>query len=217
MDFAAIRKNMIDGQLLPRMVTDARVLAAMAELPREQFVPKGMRGVAYVDEALPIARDRYMMEPNLLARLLQAAEVTAEDMALWVGCGSGYDVAVLARLANTVVALESDSDLVTQAGATFAALAIDNAVVVEGGLNKGYAKQAPYDVIVFGGAVPAVPQGIQDQLAEGGRLVAMLAGPHGVGRAILMTRRGETVSSRDLFDAGTPSLPGFAPPRSFVL
>lgn len=216
MDFATFRRNMVQGQLLPRRVVDPRVLDVMSVLPRELFVPKSKRGLAYMDEALPLGHDRYLMEPNLLARLLQAAEIEPGDMALWIGCGAGYGVAVLARLCSTVVTVESDSELTAGAIEAFAELAIDNVVVEEGGLDQGCANQAPYDVIVFGGSVPAIPQAITRQLAEGGRLVAVLSGPESVGRAVRMVRLGDVVSETDLFDAGTPPLPGFGKKKGFV-
>lgn len=216
MDFAAFRKNMVQGQLMPRRVIDPRVIEAMSVLPRETFVPKSVRGLAYMDEAVPIGRNRHLMEPNLLARLLQAAEVEPGDMGLWIGCGSGYGAAVLARLCQTVVAVESDSELAKRAMESYAELAIDNVVVEEGGLDRGSPAQAPYDVIVFGGAVPRIPEQIKDQLADGGRLVAVLSGPEAVGRAVRLVRVGDVVSETDLFDAGTPALPGFTEKKGFV-
>ncbi len=107
-DFAATRQHMIDGQLLPNRVDDSRVVAAMREVPRERFVPRELRGVAYVDEDIAIAPGRHLMEPRVFARLLQAAEIRETDVVLDVGCGRGYSTAVMARLAGAVVALESD-------------------------------------------------------------------------------------------------------------
>lgn len=217
MDYAVARRNMIDGQIKPNRVTDPAVVAALSEVPREAFAPKHMRAVAYVDEALPIGRDRYLMEPMVLARLLQAAEVQPTDIALVIGTGTGYSAAVLARLANTVVALESDAQLAGQATATLAGLGIDNVVFTEGSLGRGYPAQAPYDVILFGGAVAEVSPAILDQLAEGGRLVTVVGSRSELGRATLYQRTGGRVASRVLFDAGTPLLPGFGPKTDFTL
>lgn len=214
LDFAAARRNMVEHQLRTNEVTDDALLAAMAEIPRERFVPDRLRDVAYIDEDLPLKKGRFLMEPRVLARLLQLAEVKAEDMVLDIGCGTGYSTAVLAKLANTVVALESDPELAARASSTLAELGMDNAIVVTAPLADGYAKQGPYDVIVFGGSLPRVPASIARQLAEGGRLVAVIG--EGMGRGTLMTRARGIVSSRPAFDAATPILPDFAPVQGFV-
>lgn len=215
MDYAAARHNMVENQIRPNRVTDPVVLEAMSEIPREAFVPAEFDAISYVDEALALGQGRYLMEPLVLARLLQAAEVRPSDVVLEIGCGSGYGAAVLARLANTVVAVESDPALAASATETLAGLGIDIVAVVEGPLVDGYPKQAPYDVIVLGGSVSDIPPVISDQLAEGGRLVAVIDGG-GVGRGVLMSRTGGALSRRDIFDAGTPALPGFAPASAFV-
>ena len=218
MDFQAARRNMIDCQVLPNRVTDQRVISAMADLPREAFVPEGKRAIAYVDEALPVGGGRYMMEPMITARLLQAAHIGPEDLVLCIGCGMGYTPALLSRLANTVVAVESDKALAKKAQEAISTQGIDTVAVIDGKMANGYPKQAPYNVIFFDGAVPQIPEKIEKQLAEGGRLVAVCSTPgRMLGRAILATRYGDTVSRRDLFDAGTPDLPGFELAEAFSL
>src|SRR5882672_1537990 len=132
MDYAAARLNMVESQIRPNRVMDEAVIAAFASLPRERFVPLPLRGIAYVDEDVPLGRGRFLMEPMVLARLLQAAAVGPADIALDIGCGTGYSAAVLSRLANTVVAVEEDVDLLVQATANFAALPIDNIALLEG-------------------------------------------------------------------------------------
>jgi len=220
-DFDTARLNMIDCQLRPNQVVDPLVLAAMGALPREAFVPKARRGIAYVDEDLALGGGRYLMEPLVLARLLQAAAVEPGDTVLLVGCGCGYDAAVLAQLASAVVALESDAELAAAATATLAELGVDNVAVVEAPLGDGYAQQAPYDVILIGGTVPEVPRAVLDQLnPAGGRLVAVVgadSGPAGdMGKAVLWRRDDGAYSHCALFDAGTPALPGFAAEPQFV-
>lgn len=219
--YAEARANMVDNQVRPNKVTDDRVLAAMAAVPRERFVPEKFAGIAYVDEDIAVSPDRYLMEPMVLARLLQAAAIEPADVVLDIGCATGYSTAVLARLADTVVAVESDAELAETAIALMTELDADNTAVVTGELAQGYAKQAPYDVIVLGGAVEEVPRALSDQLVEGGRLVAVVTGETGgarkrVGRATLVRRKYGTLSSRVLFDAAVPPLPGFAIQRGFV-
>jgi protein-L-isoaspartate(D-aspartate) O-methyltransferase len=215
MDYAIARQHMVDSQVRTNRVTDERLIEAIRSLPRERFVPERARARAYVDDDVEIAPGRYLMEPMVTARLIQAAEAKADDMALVVGAGTGYAAALLARLAHTVVALESEPALAQRASAVFGELAIDNAVVVEGALNAGCARHAPYNVIYLDGAVEQVPAALTGQLAEGGRMVGVLL-DRGVGRATLWIKTGTAVSHRVLFDANVAPLPGFAAPARFV-
>lgn len=215
MDFASARRNMVDCQILTNRVNDERVIDIMSDLTREAFVPKPKQSVAYVDEALAIGDDRFIMEPMIIARMLQALNLKSSDVALSIGCGSGYAVAVLAGIVNTVVAVENDANLVQRASKTLSDLEIDNVVVVEGALTMGYPKQAPYDVIFFDGAVNVVPDEILSQLSDGGRAVVIVAGEDGVGHCRVYVRSGDHISCRDQFDAGTPVLPGFAAEARF--
>ena len=215
-DFTTARRHMVGSQIRTNRVTDPDLLAVLGQMPRELFVPEQLRGVAYVDEDLPVKPGRYLMEPMVLARLLQTAEVGPSDRVLDVGCATGYSTAVLGRLAGSVVAVESDPELAARATELLAQLSIDNATVVVGPLAQGHAKQAPYDVILIGGSVPRVPEALAAQLAEGGRLVAVLSDGAGMGRGTLMTKTKGVLSDRTVFDAATPSLAGFAPERGFV-
>ncbi len=214
-DFAAARKQMVDSQILPNKVTDAGLIEALGAVPREVFVPQALRGVAYVDEDVPVAPGRYIIEPMVFARLLQAAAIRKTDAVLDVGCATGYSSAVLARLASVVVAVEEDATLAAEASNNLGGVGAENAAVIQGPLNAGYAAQAPYDVIVLEGAVEDVPAALLDQLGEGGRLVAVIAG-RGIGKATLFTRTGGVIGHRQLFDAGLPALPGFAREAGFV-
>lgn len=216
MDFSIARQSMVKSQIQPNQVKDPDVLAAMAELPREAFLPKILQGVAYVDEDLPIGNGRYLMEPRVLARLLQGATVQATDVALVIGCTTGYSAAVLSRLASAVVAVEGDAKLVQAATGTLSELQIDTVVVLQGELKAGCPKQAPFDVILLDGAASEIPDALVDQLAEGGRLVAVVREDHAVGKAVQIVRRGEVVARRELFDATVPWLPGFEPTTGFV-
>jgi len=209
MDFSAARRNMVDGQILTNKVTDERIISAMSDLPRENFVPKPLRGIAYVDEAVELGDGRYIMEPMVVARLMESLDLKPSDVALSIGCGTGYGVAILASIVNTVVAVESSNSLAQNTSRTLADLDINNVVVVEGALNRGYAKQAPYDVIFFDGAVHDVPKSILVQLADQGRAAVIVRDRAGIGRGRLYLRTGDHISSRELFDAGTPDLPGF--------
>ncbi|WP_341899252.1 protein-L-isoaspartate O-methyltransferase [Ferrovibrio terrae] len=215
--FAEARRQMVLTQLRPNKVIDEQVIDAMAALPREQFVPKTYRGVAYMDEDVAVAPGRYLMEPMVLARLLQEAEIQPSEVALVVGAATGYEVAVLAKLTSTVIGLEADAVLSQLAGATLQGLGIDNVALVEGALKDGLAKQGPFNIILLAGAVPEISPALLDQLAEGGRLIGVLrAADAPIGQAVIVKRNGSLFPQRVLFDSGTPGLPGFDRPAGFV-
>lgn len=214
-DFATARLNMVESQIRTNKVTDPTLIEAFETVPREDFVPEPLRGVAYVDEDVPLGDGRFVMEPMILARLLQAACPGPDDIALDIGCGTGYGSAILSRMVATVVALESDKALAATANQVLSGLELDNVVVVEGKLTEGYPKQGPYDVILLSGAVAEVPRAIGEQLAEGGRLVAVVEAG-GLGRATLMQRDAGVISSRVLYDAALPLLTGFEAEPGFV-
>jgi len=210
------RAKMIDCQLRPNKVTDERIIDAFARLQRELFVPEHLRGVAYVDEALPLGKGRYLMEPMVAARLLQAAMPDRKDTALVVGAGVGYEAALLALLVRSVVALEEDAELARLGRAALVDHRIASVSYVEEPLSAGHRQRAPYDVILFGGAVAAIPSEVAAQLSEGGRMAAVLRPGQGVGRATLTTRTGGVLAQRVIFDAATPLLAGFIPKPAFV-
>ncbi|OYQ33775.1 protein-L-isoaspartate O-methyltransferase [Niveispirillum lacus] len=207
-EYSAARLNMVDGQIRPNKVTDQRVVDAFLAVPRDQFVPDTLRGVAYVDKSIPVAKNRFLLEPMVLARLLNEAKVEPTDIVLDVGTGTGYSAAIIGRLAATVLALESDAGLAAQANHAMQTLGVDNAAVVQGPLSAGWAKQGPYNVIVVQGAVAAVPPALLEQLAEGGRLVTVVLPESGQGVARLYQKTGGAVSGRVLFDASAALLPG---------
>ena len=216
---ATQRLNMVESQVLPSDVTDRRILQAMRELPRERFVPEPIAGLAYIDEALPLTppgpERRWLLAPRLTAKLLQLADIADGDRVLHVGCGTGYGTAILARMAGSLIALESDEKLAAAARANLADLGIANVTVKTGPLNAGLADDAPFDAIVIEGAVLEAPDVLLDQLKGGGRLVAVVA-EDGVGTATQWRRLGRSVNSWGAFDAAAPVLPGIEKAPSFV-
>lgn len=218
-DFQRLRQSMVDSQLRPNDVTDPRILAAMLDVPRERFVPPSREKLAYLDDDLPVREAgplgpaRYLVEPMVLARLIQALSLSDGDRVLDVGCATGYSTAILARLASAVIGLEADREL---AAAAREALGGESGTrIVEGALASGAAGEGPFDGILLNGSVEVVPESLLSQLKDGGRLVAVVrSGP--VGRATLYVRGTAGVSSRPLFDAAIPALPGFERPRGFV-
>ncbi|NFV80404.1 protein-L-isoaspartate O-methyltransferase family protein [Magnetospirillum aberrantis] len=216
MDYTAARINMVENQIRTNRVIDPAVTAALAEIPREVFVPKALRACAYVDEDLDVGGGRVLPEPLVVARLLIGAGVTPSDVVLCIGDATGYVAAVLSKLAQTVVSVECDAEWAARAGQSLSDLGIDNAAVVRGPLEQGYAAQAPYDVILFAGAVNEIPAGICRQLADGGRLVSVLSTVPGRGKGTLVVRVGDTFGRRVLFDLAAPLLPGFESKPKFV-
>lgn len=215
--YAQARRQMVLSQLRPNKVIDEQVINAMEALPREQFVPQPYRGVAYMDEDVAVAPGRFLMEPMVLARLLQEAELQPQDIALVIGCATGYDVAVLAKIVNTAIGLESDTAMAQQASQTLQSLGLDNVAVVEGPLKEGLAKQGPFNVILLAGAIPEISETLLNQLADGGRLIGVVRPPEApIGQAVIVKRAGNLFPQRVLFDAGTRPLPGFERPAGFV-
>jgi protein-L-isoaspartate(D-aspartate) O-methyltransferase len=189
------------------------VIDAFAAIPREAYVPKSMQSIAYMDEDIVVGDTdgaaRYLIHSMVLARLLQLADITAQDVVLDVGCCLGYSTAVLARLADAVVSLECDEDMAACAIEFLVEQGVDNAAVVTGPLNQGYKSQGPYDAIVLNGSVPSVPEILLQQLRDGGRLVAVVS-EGALGRARVFIRHGDIFAERIAFDATVAPLPGFA-------
>ena len=207
--FEAARTHMIESQLRPNKVTDERVLGAFAGIRRELFVPEHLRAVAYIDDDLPLGGGRYLMEPMVAARLLQAAAIERTDTALIVGAGRDTKP----RSPPRWRAASSRSKKIRSSPGVRGTALVEHpsprSASSRGRLPQGYRPRAPYDVILFGGAVAEVPSEIDAQLAEGGRLMAVVKSANGIGRATLMTRTGGVLARRVLFDAATPLLPGF--------
>jgi protein-L-isoaspartate(D-aspartate) O-methyltransferase len=222
MDFADSRKRMVDGQLRPNRVTDPRILAAMLELPRERFLPPSLVSRAYADEDVPLPDgSRGLTEPMVLARLVQLLAVREGDRALVVGAGTGYAAVLLARIGAQVTALEEEGPALETARKLlpgFGPYPIASPRLVAGHLPGGFAEGAPYDAILIDGQIPEIPAAIDGQLAEGGRLVAVLdAVPRGrSSRAVLGRRLNGTFSVTDAFDCATLPLAAFQLSPGFV-
>jgi protein-L-isoaspartate(D-aspartate) O-methyltransferase len=189
-DFPAARRRMVERQLRRRGIEDERVLAAMAEVPREAFVPADLRDRAYADSALPIAEEQTISQPWIVAAICQALGLDGAELVLEVGTGSGYSAAVLSLLADHVVSIERHEALSRSAAEVLSSLGIANVELVVGDGSLGVPERAPYDAIACHATAPAPPAALLGQLAEGGRLVLPLAS----GEADMLTllrRRGE--------------------------
>jgi protein-L-isoaspartate(D-aspartate) O-methyltransferase len=215
-DFSTRRMVMVDTQVRTSDVTKFPIIEAMLTIPREAFVPDGSIEAAYVGENLALGPGRVVLDPRTFAKMLDALDIQPRELVLDVGCGLGYSAAVLARLADAVVAVEEDETLAAQAQRALSEQGLDNAAVIAGPLAAGAPKHGPYDAMMIEGAVEEVPEALLAQLAEGGRIAAIFAeGRLGTVRTGL--KRGGGVTWRFAFNAAAPVLPGFARTRSFSL
>lgn len=205
-DFAAAREAMVESQLRPQGVTDPAVLDAMGRVPREKFLPSHTRPLAYVDRAVGLGGGRFLPAPAVLGQLLTQMMPERGQRALVVGAGTGYSAAVLQAIGLDVTAVESVPELIAARG--------PGTKLVEGPLQEGYPKSAPYDHILIDGAVEFIPDAIVSQLADGGRLGTALA-DRGVTRLVVGRKSGGAFGYLSIGDAGVPALPGFSRPKEF--
>ncbi|WBU52243.1 protein-L-isoaspartate O-methyltransferase [Paracoccus sp. SCSIO 75233] len=214
-DFKQARTVMVDTQVRPNDVTKYPVIDAILSVPREEFVPLALRPVAYAEGNIHLGDDRWMLEPRSIGKLLDELNIQPGELVLNVAAGFGYDAAVMARLAEAVVALESNGEMAKRAEAILAERAADNIAVVTGDLTEGYAGQGPYDVILIAGGVEQLPDALAEQLREGGRIAAIFAeGKLGVAR--IGYKLDGRINWRYAFNASAPVLPGFAKATEFV-
>jgi protein-L-isoaspartate(D-aspartate) O-methyltransferase len=209
-NFKAMRKAMVESQLRTTAVNDPRVIEAMSAVARERFVPADQAALAYLDVRAPLSSTRALPAPMVVGRLLTELRTRPADRALVVGAGSGYSAAVLGLLVAEVVALEEDSGV-----AAIGQITGGNIASVSGPLVEGWRLAAPYDIILFDGAVEQVPEAIVDQLADGGRLAAPLV-DRGVVRLSIGRKQGSAFGMTSVVEADCPHLPGFAPPPGFT-
>ena len=215
-DYDLRRTMMVDTQVRPSDVTKFPIIDAMLSVPRELFVPDDKREAAYVGENVALGGGRVLLEPRTLAKMLDALNIQGDDLVLDIGTGLGYSAAVMARMAEAVVALEDSTERVADAEAALAAAGVDNVAVVEGALADGAAKHGPYDVVILQGAVEHLPDSLLDQIKEGGRIAALFAeGALGVVR--IGYKVDGRVTWRPAFNASAPVLAGFEAAHAFAL
>jgi protein-L-isoaspartate(D-aspartate) O-methyltransferase len=221
MDSAIQRKNMVDSQVRPSDVTDRRISRAMLEVPREAFVPESQRAVAYMDGNLVVSvpgerPERALLAPRTFAKMAQQLELEPGATVLDIAPATGYSTAVLSRIVNRVVAVESDARLAEGAKSTLARLGYSNCEVVVGDMREGYRGHGPFDAILINGKVSDVPPALLNQLKDSARLVAILD-INGVGKAFEWQRFAMSFDRRPLFDAEALVIPGFERVPEFTL
>lgn len=214
-DFAQRRRMMVDNQVRPSDVTKYPIIDALLTVEREGFVPNGLKEAAYLGENLEIGGGRVMLEPRTLAKMLDALDIKEDELVLDLGAGLGYSSAVIARMAQAVIAVEQDEDMAGEATALLVDVA-DNVVVESGALPEGAAQHGPYDVIIVQGGIEMLPDAIVEQLKDGGRVAAVfMDGPLGAVR--IGYKLNGRMNWREVFNASAPVIEGFEQTRSFAL
>ena len=215
-DFSQARTMMVDTQVRPNDVTKYPVIEAMLTVPREQFVPDSRQDVAYAENNIDLAPGRVLLEPRTLGKMMDVLDLQNSDLVLDIGCGFGYSAAVMARIAEAVVAVEDNPELAAEAEARLAAQDVFNVAVITGPLVDGCASQGPYDAVLVEGAIEEFPEALADQISDGGRVVAMFREGHlGVVRVGL--KHDGRINWRSAFHADAPVLSGFVQQRGFIL
>ena len=215
-DFAARRTTMVDTQVRTSDVTKYPIIDAMLAVPREAFVPDGMREAAYVGENLDLGGGRVLLEPRTLAKMLEALDIQPDELVLDIGCGLGYSSAVIARLCEAVVAVEDRPELAGDAQRLLGEHGADNVAVIEAPLREGAAKHGTYDVITIQGAIEHLPETLLDQLKDGGRIGAIFM-ENALGLCRIGYKSRGQMTWRFSFNASAPVLRGFERQRDFVL
>ncbi|MCP4818705.1 MAG: protein-L-isoaspartate O-methyltransferase [Shimia sp.] len=215
-NYTALRTTMVDTQIRPSDVTKYTVIEAMLSVPREAYVPSAKREAAYVGEHVELDNGRVVIDPRVLAKVLDELDIQSDELVLDVGAGLGYSSAVMARMAEAVIALEDDESRAEDAQTTLSEQGVDNAIVHVAPLTEGAAEHGPYDVVVMQGGVEQLPAAILDQIKDGGRIAALF-----VEGALGVVRIGYKIDGelnwRFAFNAGAPVLPGFEKGRAFEL
>jgi protein-L-isoaspartate(D-aspartate) O-methyltransferase len=215
-DFATRRRFMVDTQVRTADVTEFPIIDAMLNIPREAFVPRDRMEAAYSSEPVALGDGRVLLDPRCFAKMLEAIDLTNDDLVLDVGAGLGYSAAVIARIAEAVVALEDDPERISEAHSLLSEHDADNVILVDGALPDGCAEHGPYDAIVVEGGIETLPKALDDQLKEGGRIVCLfMEGALGVVR--IGYKIDGRINWRFAFNAGAPVIDGFRKETAFAL
>ena len=215
-DFAVRRLTMVDSQIRPSDVTKFPIIDAMLTVKRENFVPDGQREVAYVGDLIELGGGRSLLEPRTLAKMLDAVNISKDEVVLDIAPALGYSTAVAARMAELVVAVESDEILAAEAQTLLMEAEADNAIVHTGPLEQGAAEHGPYDVILIQGGVEQLPEALLDQLKDQGRIICLFM-EGDLGTVRMGHKSAGRVSWRYVFNASAPILPAFCAEGAFSL
>lgn len=215
-DYASRRQMMVDTQVRPSDVTKFPIISAMLSVPRELFVPSDKVEAAYISENVELGGGRVVLEPRTFAKMLDALAFDGSELVLDVGAGYGYSSAVIAAMAEAVVAVEEDEDMAGESAELLSSVNADNVIPHTGPLAEGATDHGPYDVIIIEGGVEEVPQSLMDQLKDGGRIACLFMEDR-LGVVRIGYKQDGRVTWRFSFNASAPVLPGFAKETAFAL
>jgi protein-L-isoaspartate(D-aspartate) O-methyltransferase len=213
-DYKTARTAMVDCQVRPSDVTKYPIIDALLSTPREAYVPDAIRPVAYAGEHISLGNGRVLLDPRTFAKMLDALNVQPNELVLDLGCGLGYSSAILAKMAEAVVSVESDPDMAKVASETLSEQSVDNAYVALGDLASGNAKNGPYDAIILQGSVQTIPDTLIEQLKDGGRICALFQN-NNHGECRIGYKSHGNVSWRTVFNATAPLINGFETIKEF--
>ena len=214
-DYAAARTAMVDCQVRPSDVTKFPIIEAMLAVPREACVPTAKKPVAYAGEHIALSADRVLLDARTFAKMLDSVNIRPTDLVLDLGCGMGYSSAIIARLAEAVVAVEEDAELAATATENLSDMSADNVLVTKAPLAEGDAKHGPYDVVIAEGAVEVLPAAIASQIKNGGRIVAIFE-EDSLSQCRIGYKHDGSIAWRYAFDASAPVLAGFEKEEEFA-
>ena len=214
MDTYLENKNMIDGQVKPLSNIEPSILEALYNIDRKDYIPEKLKDFSYSEKNIYIGNGRYLPKPAITAKLLSALEVETLETVLIIGSTTGYSAAITSKIAETVICIEEDQDLISFSESIANSNAINNIVFINNKLSKGYIDQGPYSCILIEGGIEEVPNIILDQIAEGGKLVTVIM-QNDTGSAIKYSRKNNQIISQFLFSIEAPSLKSFEKAKKF--
>lgn len=217
MNFDILRKNMVDSQLKPNKIIDKNLIDAFLNVPREIFVSKKNINQSYIDDNIDLTKNRFLLNPMIISRLIQALEIKKTDTILLLGSNVGYTSVILSYLCNTVIGIESIKSFYEFSINVLVKLDVNNVAIIRGKIENGFPDQQPYDNILIEGGVNFVPDIILKQLIDEGKLVAVEIDKNNIGKAVIYRKRKNNYSKRFLFDANVPLLDVFKNKFTFEL
>ena len=214
MDTYLENKNMIDGQVKPLSNIETNILEALYNIDRKDYTPENFKDFSYSEKNIYLGNERYLLKPAITAKLLSALEVETLETVLIIGSATGYSAAIISKIAETVICIEEDQDLITFSESIASSSSMNNIVFINNKLCKGYIDQGPYSCILIEGGIEEVPNIILDQIAEGGKLVTVIM-QNDTGSAIKYSRKNNQIISQFLFSIEAPSLKSFEKAKKF--
>ena len=214
MDTYLENKNMIDGQVKPLSNIETNILEALYNIDRKDYTPENFKDFSYSEKNIYLGNERYLLKPAITAKLLSALEVETLETVLIIGSATGYSAAIISKIAETVICIEEDQDLITFSESIASSSSINNIVFINNKLSKGYIDQGPYSCILIEGGIEEVPNIILDQIAEGGKLVTVIM-QNVTGSAVKYIRKNNQIISQFLFSIEAPSLKSFEKAKKF--